>query len=125
MGLEFRYRFRNVLGTQNCPTHGLASIHCVLHLNLIKGTFNICILYSHTHTSIHLEINMAFHPKTLTYIYHALILSHPRQQTNSWQNQRIIGEYQEYQEHKHTHSNSHIISIRPKLNYIPIKCMYI
>ena len=41
MGLELRYGFRKVLGTQNCPTLRLASSHCVLCLNPIKGTLNI------------------------------------------------------------------------------------
>jgi len=38
---EFRYRDGKMLGTQPHPNHGLASIHCVLHLNLIKVIFNI------------------------------------------------------------------------------------
>ena len=38
---EFRYGDEKVLGTQPHPTRGLASTHCVLFLNLIKGTFNI------------------------------------------------------------------------------------
>ena len=50
MGLEFGFDFGKVLGTQNCSTHGLASGHCVLRLNPIKGAFNIAF-YTHTHTS--------------------------------------------------------------------------
>ena len=80
-GSEFRYGFRKVLGNQNYPTYGLPSTHCILCLNLIKGTFNI-VFYTFTHASIHLVINIEFHSKTLTYIYHALILSHPRQEAN-------------------------------------------
>jgi len=34
---------------QNHPTRGLASTHCVLHLNLIKGIFNIAF-HTHIHT---------------------------------------------------------------------------
>ena len=34
---EFRYGFGKVLGTQNCPTLGLASSHCILCLNPIKA----------------------------------------------------------------------------------------
>ena len=41
IGTEFRYNFGKVLDTQNHPTHGPTSIHCVLCLNPIKGTFNI------------------------------------------------------------------------------------
>jgi len=44
-----------MLGTQPHPTCGLTSSHYILHLNLIKGSFNI-VIYTHTHT--------------LTYIYH-------------------------------------------------------
>ena len=59
MGSEFRYDFGKVLGTQNHPTYGSASTHCVLLLNLIKGIFNIAF-YTHTHTHTHTH--------TLTYI---------------------------------------------------------
>ena len=38
--LEFRYEDGKVLSTQPHPTHGSASTHYVLRLNLIKGTFN-------------------------------------------------------------------------------------
>ena len=41
MGLEFRYGYRKVLGTQNRPTLGLASSHCILCLNPIKYILNI------------------------------------------------------------------------------------
>ena len=58
MGLELRYSLRKVLSIQNCSTLRLASSHCVLCFNPIKGTLNIVIL-THTHTSIHLTINMA------------------------------------------------------------------
>ena len=40
---------RKVLGTQPHPTRGSASSHCVLHLDLIKDSFNIFI-YTYTHT---------------------------------------------------------------------------
>ena len=57
----------------NHPTPS-ASSHCVLRLNLIKGSFNIVIYtpppppHTHQHTSSNQHsIN---HPKTLTYIYH-------------------------------------------------------
>ena len=46
--LKFRYGDGKVLCTQPHPTRGSASTHCVLHLNLIKGIFNIIILHSHT-----------------------------------------------------------------------------
>ena len=49
MGSELRYSLRKVLSTQNCPTLRLASSHCVLCLNPIKGMFNIIIRNSHTH----------------------------------------------------------------------------
>ena len=52
MGSELRYGFENVLGTQNCLTLRLASSHCVLCLNLIKGTFNISSILTHTLTCI-------------------------------------------------------------------------
>ena len=55
---EFRYDFKKVLGTQNRLTHGLPSTHCFLRLNLIKEIFNI-VFYTHTHTNMHLTINMA------------------------------------------------------------------
>ena len=45
MGSEFKYRDEKVLGTQPHPTHGLASTYCVLHLNPIKGLFNIAYTY--------------------------------------------------------------------------------
>ena len=41
MGLEFRYDFGKVLDTQNGLTLELASSHCVLCLNPIKGRLNI------------------------------------------------------------------------------------
>ena len=41
MGSEFRYGFGKVLGTQNHPTLGLASSHCILCLNPIKCILNI------------------------------------------------------------------------------------
>ena len=41
MGSKFRYGLGKVLGTQNRPSRGLVFTHCVLHLNPIKGTFNI------------------------------------------------------------------------------------
>ena len=47
--MEFRYGDEKVLDTQPYLTRRLASTHCILHLNLIKGTFNIVILDSHTH----------------------------------------------------------------------------
>ena len=43
MSLELRYSLENVLGTQYCLTLRLASSHCVLCLNPIKGTLNIII----------------------------------------------------------------------------------
>ena len=57
MDSEFRYGDGKVLGTQPHPTHGSASSHYVLCLNLIKGPFNI-VIYTYTHNSIHLAINM-------------------------------------------------------------------
>ena len=69
MGLEFRYDFGKVLGTQNRQTRRSASTYCVLRLNPIKGTFNICTL-THTHTSIHLSIQHGISSQTLAYIYH-------------------------------------------------------
>ena len=72
MGLEFRYGFGKVLGTQNHPTHGSTSSHCVLHLNLITGMSNI-VFYTYTYSNIHLSIQHDInHPKTLTYIYHGI-----------------------------------------------------
>ena len=62
MGSKFRYGDGKVLGTQPHPTHGLASSHCVLRLNLIKGMFNIVSyahIHTHTHTNMHLTVNMA------------------------------------------------------------------
>ena len=53
-GFGVQVRFGKVLGTQDHLIHRSASTHCVLHLNLVKGTFNIAILDSHTHTNIHL-----------------------------------------------------------------------
>ena len=41
MSLEFRYRDGKVLGTQPHLIRGPASINYVLHLNIIKGMFNI------------------------------------------------------------------------------------
>ena len=41
MGLEFKYSFGKVLGTQNRLTLGLASSHHVLCLNPTKGALNI------------------------------------------------------------------------------------
>ena len=60
LGLEFRYALRKVLGTQDRPTLGLASHHCVLYLNPIKYHLNTCILDSHTDThNMHLAKSMA------------------------------------------------------------------
>ena len=47
MGLEFKYGFGKVLGTQNRLTLGLAFSHCILCLNLNKGLFHTCL---HTHS---------------------------------------------------------------------------
>ena len=41
LGLEFRYGDGKVLDTQPHLTRELASCHCILRLNLIKGSFNI------------------------------------------------------------------------------------
>ena len=41
MGLEYRYAFGKMLGTQNRLTLGLVSSHCILCLNPIKGILNI------------------------------------------------------------------------------------
>ena len=49
MGLELGYDLRKVLGTQNRPTLRLASSHCILRLNPIKGTFNFASIFTHTH----------------------------------------------------------------------------
>ena len=49
MYLKFRYENRKVLVTQPHSTHGSASTHCFLYLNLIKGIFKNFILDSHTH----------------------------------------------------------------------------
>ena len=51
---KFRYGDGKVLSTQSRPTHGLASIHCVPSLNLIKGKVNM-YPNSHTHTSMYLK----------------------------------------------------------------------
>ena len=48
MGSELRYSFGKVLSTQNRSTLRLASSHCVLCLNHIKGTFNIASILTHT-----------------------------------------------------------------------------
>ena len=45
---EFKYGYGKVLGTQPYLTCWSAFTHCILRLNLIKGTFNIVILDSHT-----------------------------------------------------------------------------
>ena len=50
MGSKLRYGFEKMLGTQNHPTLKLASSHCILCLNPIKGTLNVVILNSHAHT---------------------------------------------------------------------------
>ena len=82
---EFRYGDGKVLGTQPHPTHGSASTQCVLRLNLIKDIFNIVILNSHTHTSIHLAINMAFSFQTLKKIINGIA-------TNINQGQNIMAD---------------------------------
>ena len=56
MGSELRYGLGKVLGTQNHQILRLASHHCVLCLNPIKGILNIFIL-THTRVSIHLTSN--------------------------------------------------------------------
>ena len=60
MSSELRYSLGNVLGTQNHPTLRLASFHCVLHPNPIKGMFNIVYL-THTRASIHLSTQHGIH----------------------------------------------------------------
>ena len=40
-GYRVRYYLGKVLDTHDCLTHGSVSTHCVLHLNPVKGTFNI------------------------------------------------------------------------------------
>ena len=98
---EFRVRYGDgkMLGTQPHKTSRSASSHCVLCLNLIKGSFNI-VICTHAHTSILLAINMAsIIPKTLTHgnshqaqhtsIMH-IISSHPRQQITRYHKSRNI-----------------------------------
>ena len=63
MSLEFRYGFTKALGTQNRPTCGSVSTRCILRRNNIKDTLNIAF-YTHTHTNMHLTINMVSNPKT-------------------------------------------------------------
>ena len=103
MGSEFRYEDGKVFGTQPHLTCGSTSSYCVLHLNLIKGLFNI-VIYTHTHTHQHTSSNQhgINHPKTLTYIYHGnsyqtqhssimhIISSNPRQQTTRYHKGRNI-----------------------------------
>ena len=57
IGSEFKYGDEKLLDTQPDLTRRSTSSHCVLRLNPIKGSFNI-VIYTHTHTSIHLAINM-------------------------------------------------------------------
>ena len=56
------------LGTQDHPTRGSASTQCVLHLNLIKGKFNI-LFYTHTHTHTHTSIYLS--------IQHCILILNP------------------------------------------------
>ena len=49
MGSDFGYSLGKVLSTQNSPTLGLASSHCVLYLDPIEGIFNIASILTHTH----------------------------------------------------------------------------
>ena len=80
---EFRYGDEKVLDTQPYLTRRSASTHCILHLNLIKGTFNIVILDSHTHQHTssnqhsivdpkpqHTSIMHLITSQILTYAYH-------------------------------------------------------
>lgn len=50
-----------VLGTQSHPTYRSASTHCVSNPNSIEGSPNI-LFQTHTHSSMHLTFNMAYHP---------------------------------------------------------------
>ena len=61
MGSKFRYGLGKVLGTQNYPTCGSASIYCVLCLNPIKGTFNMAYKHTHTHTHTHTYTHIHAH----------------------------------------------------------------
>ena len=67
MSAEFRNALGKVLVTQDSPTLRLASHHCVLRFNLIKNMFNTCI-YTHIHTSIHLNIQSWHHSSQNTYL---------------------------------------------------------
>ena len=80
---EFRYGDGKVLGTQPHPSHGSASTHCVLRLNLIKSTFNIYhYRFTHTHTHTHQYTFSKqcgiISSQTLAYIYHT---SHSKEET--------------------------------------------
>ena len=102
MSSEFRYDFKKVLGTQNRLTHGLPSTHCFLRFNLIKEMFNI-VFYTHTHTNMHLTINMASNiPKPnihLSYLstkpsihlsWHLIQGNNKSRQKYAWQNMFIL-----------------------------------
>ena len=96
MGSELRYGFGKVLGIQNCPTLRLASHHCVLCLNPIKGTLNTCFKLTHT-LNIHLAINMASNIPNHTSImlanktYHtSIVLANKTYHTSNHANHFII-----------------------------------
>ena len=124
---EFSYGDGKVLSIQPHPTCGSASTSCVLCLNLIKGTFNIVILDSHTLAYIqqstwhfHLQtptyIYHAYHISNLTYIYHAShIKPYLRQQTNEHISSR--------QEHRHGMKQAcdRYLNIQPSMFILIIK----
>lgn len=71
MGSKFKYRDGKVLGTQPHPLVGRLLLIVFYVLISLKTYFNIVILNSHTHTSIHLNIQHDISSQTLTYIYHS------------------------------------------------------
>ena len=82
---KFRYGDGKELGTQPHPTSGSAFTHCVLHFNLIKGTFNIYHSKLINTLAYIQQTTWHFSSQNLAYIYHASHHIISKSETQTWQ----------------------------------------
>ena len=98
---------RKVLDTQ--PVGRLPLIVSYVVISLKENSIFI-IIHSHTHQHTSSK-QLGISSQTLIYIYHTWHYITPKAKSQTWQHQRII---RQHQEHKHIHSNSHTMFIKPK-----------
>ena len=101
---------RKVLDTQ--PVGRLPLIVSYVLISLKESSIFI-IIHSHTHQHTSSK-QLGISSQTLIYIYHTWHYITPKAKSQTWQHQRII---RQHQEHKHIHSNSHTMFIKPKRHH--------